>query len=83
MCLMLEAALQLIRDGFAVFPLQPGTKLPFAGSRGCKDATKDEAQVRQWWTDTPQANIGIATGKPSGVWVLDIDGDRGKESLKK
>lgn len=37
-------------------------------------ATTDEAQVREWWTRSPEAGIGIATGEASRVWVLDVDG---------
>ena len=28
-----------------------------------------------------EANIGLATGSVSGVWVLDVDGDQGRETL--
>ena len=37
-------------------------------------ATTDAAQVRAWWRSWPNAGIGIATGKASNVWVLDVDG---------
>jgi hypothetical protein len=40
---------------------------------GCKDATLDSTIVRAWWTKWPFANIGLATGKQSGVDVLDAD----------
>lgn len=40
---------------------------------GFKDATTDETQIRKWWTWWPNANIGIATGEPSGLVVLDVD----------
>jgi hypothetical protein len=47
---------------------------------GVKDATTDEATIRKWWQRWPDANIGIATGTPSGFVVLDLDprsgGDR-------
>ena len=35
-------------------------------------ATRDEAQIRQWWGWWPRANIAIAAGK-SGLVVVDID----------
>ncbi|MDO9096954.1 MAG: bifunctional DNA primase/polymerase, partial [Candidatus Methanoperedens sp.] len=44
---------------------------------GFKDATINEAQVSAWWTQNPDANIGVATGKISGISVLDIDKDKG------
>lgn len=48
---------------------------------GVKDATTDPATVRDWWRRWPSANIGIATGKVSGFFVLDIDGQDGEETL--
>lgn len=40
---------------------------------GFKSATTDEDQIRAWWSEAPEANIGIATGPESGLLVLDID----------
>jgi hypothetical protein len=42
-------------------------------AHGFKDATADIAQIERWWTDWPNANIGLATGEASGVDVLDVD----------
>jgi hypothetical protein len=75
----LESALALARRGMAVFPLKPRGKLPLT-KHGCLDATADLVQVRAWWTARPSANIGLATGARSGVWVLDIDPDKGGEA---
>jgi hypothetical protein len=69
----IEAALWYAERGLAVFPCSPGTKIPFAGSAGCKDATTDEATIRSWWEKTPGANVAIATGSVSGIYVVDID----------
>jgi hypothetical protein len=75
---MLDEALTLAGCGFAVFPLHPRTKTP-ATEHGFKDATTDVAQIRTWWTKTPDANIGIATGKASGgLVVIDINVDEAK-----
>src|SRR5262249_45057018 len=48
---------------------------------GLKDASADLGQIDAWWRDWPDANIGVATGTVSGVVVLDVDGDAGRESL--
>ena len=37
-------------------------------------ATTDADIVRQWWTQDPNAGIGLATGSASRSWVLDLDG---------
>ena len=49
---------------------------------GFHDASSDEVQIREWWSKWPKANIGIPTGRVSGLFVLDIDGDVGQETLK-
>lgn len=85
-----QAALGYVREGFAVFPLQPSGKTPFPGSRGFKDASRKEADVIRWWTNEPDANIGIATGAVSGgVFAIDVDdghggsGHDGSDALEK
>ena len=40
---------------------------------GFKAATQDTATVDAWWEKDPDANIGMATGAPSAVFVVDID----------
>jgi len=40
---------------------------------GFKDATTDPGVIRAWWARWPDANIGIATGKVSGIFIMDID----------
>lgn len=45
---------------------------------GCSDATTDLAQIKEWWTKWPNANIGVRTG--DGVGVVDLDGLVGIES---
>ena len=68
---MLEAALRYVRMGWAVFPLQARSKITIPGSNGSKDATRDEAKVREWWTQYPDANIALVTGE--AFFVLDSD----------
>ena len=40
---------------------------------GVHDATKDLTQIREWWSQWPDANIGVATGAVSGLIVVDIE----------
>jgi len=67
----LEIALALADAGCAVFPLKENGKAP-ACEHGFLDATRDAAQINAWWTETPEANIGLSTG-PSNYTVVDID----------
>ena len=76
----LDKALELAARGWAVHPLRPGRKEPLT-SHGCKDASRDVDQIRTWWRATPAANIGIATGTPSQIFGLDIDGEEGERNL--
>lgn len=72
---MLEAALWYAARGYAVFPCSPGTKMPFAGTSGSKEATTDEARIREWWSRTPTANVALATGSTNNLYVIDIDAE--------
>lgn len=44
---------------------------------GRKDATIDIDQIKDWWTKWPDANVAIATGRSSGIFVLDVDSRNG------
>lgn len=69
---ILEAAVQYIENGWAVLPVSKNKK-PII-SNGSRGASKDIGQAVKWWVDEyPTANVGIATGAISGIWVLDID----------
>jgi len=50
--------------------------------KGVKDATTDEGIINRWFKKWPDANIGIATGRKSGIVVVDIDGALGEKSIK-
>ncbi len=65
------AALWYARHGWAVFPLRPHTKEPFA-QLGVYNATNDPEHVAGWWQRWPHANIGLHCGG-SGLLALDID----------
>ena len=67
-----QAAARFASAGVPVFPCVPGEKRPLV-RRGFHDATANAAQVSEWWSRWPQANIGIPTGAASGVEVVDVD----------
>lgn len=68
------------RLGWRVHPLRPGDKRPLLSSWQDR-ASADPETVAAWWRENPSANIGIATGPESGVFVLDVDGADGERSL--
>jgi hypothetical protein len=67
-----SAALRLAFARVPVFPCVPGGKQPLT-AHGFQSATTDRRQIQRWWTRTPGANIGIPTGRSSGLVVVDVD----------
>lgn len=43
---------------------------------GFRDATTNTARIRRWWRRWPTANVAIATGRVSRIFVLDVDAHR-------
>lgn len=74
---ILKAALEYAARGWAVFPCHG--KVPLV-EHGCKSATTDASTIRQWWRKWPDANVAIATGTASGLYVIDED-DGGAETI--
>jgi predicted P-loop ATPase len=71
---MLDAALSYATQGLSVFPVTPNQKTP-AGSlvaNGYKDATRSFDQIKSWWSQFPNANIGLNLER-SGLVCIDID----------
>lgn len=50
---------------------------------GCKDATRSEMQIRWWWEQAPHANVGVACGADSNLFVLDVDPPHGGDATLK
>ena len=94
MSVMLDAALAYAAQGRHVFPVQwPINGKCSCGQEDCgspakhprtkhglSDATANEAKIRAWWGEHPQANIGMVMG--GGLLAIDIDPRKGgDESL--
>ncbi len=79
------AACKYAFNGAAVLPLVPREKVPMI-SGGVHSASSDMSDIVDRWTASPEANIGLATGKSSkGIIVIDIDvknGTDGEKSLE-
>jgi len=81
--MLLHAALAYARRGVPVFPCEAGAKRPLTRN-GHWDATTDPRVIERWWRRWSSANVGVPTGKKSGIVVLDVDvAAGGPESLAK
>jgi hypothetical protein len=80
-----QAAIALGTKGLRVFPCWPRRKEP-AIRDNLRLAAVDPIIITRFWGEQGQYNVAIATGRGSGVWVLDVDadenGDRPSASLK-
>jgi hypothetical protein len=81
MSALLHAALLLASRGLHVFPCRPRAKEP-ATFNGLKAATTDHNVINGWWANS-DFNIGLRTGKCSGVFVVDVDGIDAETELTK
>jgi hypothetical protein len=69
--------------GWASFVLATDDKVPaIAGAGGFKSATTDPAVLAAWALTHPDANIGIATGRRSGIIVIDKDPRNGSHQTE-
>lgn len=71
---LLKAALAYAALGMSILPVKPKGKAPLTAN-GFKDASTDARKILEWWTRWPDANIGIVTGRISGLFVVDVDGE--------
>ncbi len=71
---MIRAALAYAGSPLAlyVFPTALDGRQPLT-PHGYKNATIDPDEIERMWRLHPNANIAVATGKLSGVFVLDVD----------
>lgn len=94
---MLDYALDYAKRGWHVLPLFP-IRNGMCGcpkGAGCQSPGKhpqiawkknggsvDPAQIKDWWEQCPDGNIGITTGQASGIVLLDLDGPEGFKSVE-
>jgi putative DNA primase/helicase len=72
-----KAALNYANKGWHVFPVPPGTKKSYVSGKNGNGkrwgATTDPSLIGSYWTNWPSANLGIACGPESGLFVVECD----------
>lgn len=71
---LLDTALEYAEMGFSVIPIFAGKKKPsYIKWEPYQKEKATQDQIKEWWHKWPSANIGIVTGKISGICVVDLD----------
>lgn len=74
---MLEEALALEALGWSIIPIQEGSKKPAFDWKMWQSRRASPEQIRHWWEKNPNYNIGVVTGRISGLVVVDFDTKKG------
>lgn len=69
---ILEAAKKYLSRGWSVIPLEPQGKKPLIPWKEFQDRQATTEEVEKWFS-AGNSNIGIVTGKISGITVIDCD----------
>lgn len=75
--LLLDTALRAIRRGWRVFPLHPTTHQSLLDDPMAQISSHNGDQARQWWSEYPQAKIGLALARSGLIAFLAV----GREGL--
>lgn len=78
---MLEYALHYAQLGWSVIPVGKDKK-PLLAWASYQNKRASVEQIRAWWDQWPEANIGIVTGRVSNLVVIDIDDEEGLQLLE-
>lgn len=82
----LYAALDLVENGYEIYPLSANTKTPPKGHHGYLEATRDQNIIVDWFQNNPDYNLGLRLDT-SHLLVVDVDihdsTKNGKDSLMK
>ena len=77
-----QKALEYLTKGLSVIPLQPKGKKALIGWTEFQNRKATEKEVDAWFSQWPEANIGIVTGKVSRIIVIDVDSEEAMKLVK-
>jgi hypothetical protein len=78
----LQQVLRHAKRRFHLFPLAERSKSPMKDFAWKECATNDPSRLEAYFTDFPGCNWAVATGSESNVFVLDVDGKEGCDTLE-
>ncbi len=76
----LDSATFYSNRNIKVIPIRKQDKKPLT-NHGWKDASDDKVVLQEWNRLFPNCNIGIPTGTINNIFVVDVDGEIGTQSL--
>ena len=74
------AALEAMARGWHIIPVNGKTPTT---AHGFKDASTGTRLAEIWFSRFPERGMAVATGDPSGVWVLDLDSKEAIDRIAK
>ena len=77
---LLQTALAYAARDWSVVPLAGRGKRPLVRWTPYQRARAGAEEIRQWFRQWPEANVGIVTGAVSGLVVLDVDPRHGGDA---
>ena len=78
---LLASALKYCELGLSVIPLWKNKKPHLSEWTQYQTRRATEQEIRSWWTEWPDACIGIVTGKISGITAVDADSEAGRQAV--
>ena len=76
----LNKALEYLQKGWSVIPVGKD-KIPLIEWKEFQTRLVATEEVQAWWKQWPEANVGIVTGKISGITVVDVEKGGSTEGL--
>lgn len=75
----MQSALNYIKQGISIVPIPLGKKFPEIEWKEYQNRLATEDEIKSWFGNQDK-NIGIVTGKMSGITVVDVDLNKGGNS---
>jgi len=77
---MINHALEYHALGWSIMPVSR-KKIPLIKWKHLQDRQATEGEIRTWWKEWPNANIGVITGALSGIVVFDADDEKAHQFI--